>query len=149
MTILGKMQNSKAAKGIMSRAKSVANSVNHKIHEAAANYTASPQRRPPTSDVGSSVTEFEEALNAAENAAIGRRSPRSPPVEVNTSGSGGSDTTLQEAEPGKDADNKQQSQGEAQYRDPASPVEEARQASNTRNDAYISDSDEATYDEEI
>lgn len=157
MTVLGKMQNSKTAKGIMSRAKSVASSVNHKIHEAAANYTASPQRRPPNSDVGSSVAEFEDALNAAESAAIGGNGGVGPaPINASGSGSGGSgsETTLQEPEPGKDSDNKLRAHrggGAAQQHNlqAALPVEETRQASNTRSEAYISDSDDATHDGEV
>lgn len=155
MTVLGKMQNSKAAKGIMSRAKSVASSVNHKIHEAAANYTASPQRRPPNSDVGSSVAEFEDALNAAESAAIGDNGGVGPaPINASGSGGSGSDTTLQEPEPGKDSDNKLRAHrggGASQQHNlqAALPVEETRQASNTRSEAYISDSDDATHDGEV
>lgn len=154
MSLLGKMQNSQTAKVIMSRAKSVASSVNHRIHEAAANYTASPQRRPPNSDVGSSVAEFEDALNAAETAAIGGNSQGPTPINAVGSGGSGSDTTLQGPEPGKESDNKQQGRREGgvskQSNDPAaSPVEEERQASNTRSEAYISDSDDATHDGEI
>lgn len=145
MTLLGKVQNSKAAKGIMSRAKSVASSVKHKMDEAAANYTASPQRRRPTSDVGSSVTEFEEALNAAETAALG---PGKSPQEAVTGSGSGSDTTLQEAEPVNKLNKGSRGQG-PQDDDPGSPMEEEqRQTTDTRNEAYFSD-DEATNNDEI
>jgi hypothetical protein len=82
MTLLAKVQNSKAAKGFMGRAKSVASTMKHRMEEAAANYRGSPQR-PPDSEVGSSVTDvqrFEEALNAAESAAVGSTTP--PPANA-------------------------------------------------------------------
>ena len=149
MSLLGKVQNSKAAKGLMSRAKSVASSVKHRMDEAAANYTASPRRRPPTSDLGSSVAEFEEALNAAETAAIG---PRVPPENVEASGSAsGSDTTLQEAKPSKKVESKVALRKGSQDEIPAKLLEqEQRQTADTRSDAYFSDDDdEGTIEDEV
>lgn len=151
MTLLGKVQNSKAAKGItkliMNRAKIVASSVKHRMDE----YTGSPHRRPSTSDVGSSVTEFEEALNAAETAAVGPRTPSAAEVKQSaTSGSGGdSDTTLQDADPANESENKTIKGGLPQDNNLNSSFqEEQRQTANTRSEAYISD-DEATHEDEI
>jgi hypothetical protein len=145
MTILGKLQNSKAARGILNRAKSVATTVKHKMDEAAASYTASPpHRRAPRSDVGSSVAEFEEALNAAETAAIGRN--RSSKLDDDANGSGsGSDTTLQDAEPtsSKSAGKRQGPQDDGE---PEPQVEEERQTTNTRSEAYMSDDDVTSED---
>jgi hypothetical protein len=137
MTILGKVQNSKAARGILNRAKSVATTVKHKMDEAAASYTASPHRRAPRSDVGSSVEEFEEALNAAETAAIGHIRSSNPDDDANASGS---DTTLQDAEPmsSKSAPKRRGPQNDGE---PEPQLEEERQTTNTRSEAYISDDD--------
>lgn len=137
MNLLGKAQKSKAAQGFMSRARSVASTVKHKMDEAAANYAASPRRHPPTSDVGSSVAEFEEALNAAESAAIGSRTS---PVASSHS----SDTTLQDTTPDMKATLKDVIPGSYENHE-ENPIEEQRQAMNTRSEAYISD-DEATQD---
>lgn len=140
MTIFGKVGKSKEVRGIVSKAKSVAGAVKNKIGDAAANYTASPRRRPPTSDVGSSVTEFEEALTGAAGAALGKRTP----ADVRGSGS---DTTLQETEPSNGNGNKTFSQGVSREEEPISPFEQ-RQTTNTRSEAYISD-DETTDQNEI
>ncbi|CAB9501276.1 expressed unknown protein [Seminavis robusta] len=133
-TILNKVQNSKTAKGFYSRAKSVASTVKHRMDEAAANYTSSPRRRPPNSDVGSSVAEFEQALNAAETAALGPR-----PNSEDNNGSG-SDTTLQDAEPtGKEHDKTRRQQG---FEPEPNQLTEQRQTTNTRSEAYFSDDDD-------
>lgn len=138
LTILGKAQKSKAAQGFMSRARSVATNVKHRMDEAAANYAGSPRRRPPTSDVGSSVTQFEEALNAAECAAIGVRTSPAP--------SGSSDTTLEDTEPNKKEENNKDFMEQIQKHSRESPIEEQRQTMNTRSEAYISDDEIATED---
>jgi hypothetical protein len=134
MSLLGKAQKSKAAQGFMSRARIVASTVKSKMDEAAANYTNSPRRRPPTSDVGSSVTEFEEALNAAECAAIGAR--------TSPAASGSSDSTLQDTGSNKEGSHKKFKEHIDEV-ELENPVEEERQTTNTRSEAYISD-DEAT-----
>jgi len=149
MTILGKMRDSKAAKGFMSKAKSGAKYVNHKLHEAAANYSASPQRRqPPHSDVGSSVAEFEDALNAAESAVLSKSSP----TQVKASASAGSsEGTLQDTDSSGKEIGRKDTRGQISelYTDEGDPVE-AREAPNARSDAYISDSgDDATQENEI
>jgi len=139
LTLLGKVQNSEAAKGIMSRAKIVASNVKHRMDEAAANYAGSPHRRPPNSDVGSTVTEFEEALNAAETAAIGG---------LPASGRG-TDTSLRDASPAKDSNGRSIGTGGTQDTNLEASIKEQRQTSNTRSDAYFSDEEAAHEDNEI
>ena len=122
MTLLAKVQNSKAAKGFMGRAKSVASTMKHRMEEAAANYRGSPQR-PPDSDVGSSVTDvqrFEEALNAAESAAVGSTTP--PPANATKN------------------DPNQHNHGEQGTKTESETSEDSTK--NIRSEHYISDSDD-------